>query len=75
MYEKARIFVTVPFMAEQRQGYSLIENENKDYSMYFNVAESSFRSYGNTILPVTMPTSAKTITSILPKGSIKLLSL
>jgi hypothetical protein len=78
MYEKARIYVTVPFMAEQRPGYSLIENVQTNYEDAFRTAELQFRPSAAPLvrssLPVSAPRDARSVTSILPKGSLKLLS-
>lgn len=77
MYEKARIFVTLPFMAEQRPCFSTIENKETDYSQMFDYTERLFKAnptIKNNEIKIIEPTIAKSITSILPKGSIKLLS-
>lgn len=79
MYEKARVYVTVPFMAEQRPGYSSIENIDTNYSEAFRTAEREFRPSvqprsSKPSLPVNAPRDARSVTSMLPKGSLKLLS-
>lgn len=75
MYEKARIYVTVPFLAEQRSGFSTVESKDADYSSLFNSAERELKSFGVKIersLPI-VPQSLSTYS--LPKVPIKLLSL
>jgi hypothetical protein len=43
MYETNRVFVTVPFLAEQHSGFSAIENRETNYESMFNNAEKQFR--------------------------------
>jgi hypothetical protein len=75
LFEKARIFVTLPFMAEQRPCYSVIENRETDYSKYFTEAERALKAFA---LPVSEPgytpkrAKAMTLPEALP--SIKLIS-
>ena len=77
IFEKARVFVTRPFLAEQRPCYSLIENRETDYSKYFDVAE---REFVPTALPFAVPKPSKRVTltpvmAISPApATIKLLS-
>jgi hypothetical protein len=39
MYKHAKVHVTLPFLAEQREGWSMIEQRQTDYHKYFNEAE------------------------------------
>lgn len=56
MYEKARVYVTLPFLAEQRAGFSNIENGDRDYHNLFETTEktlkgTSFLRVGSINLP------------------------
>lgn len=42
MYNHFRVKVVVPFLAEQRQGYSNIENADVNYADWFNSSESRY---------------------------------
>lgn len=72
MYKKARVFVTYPFLAEQRPGHSLIENGDRDYAQLFDNAERKLRPEVAKVLPFTPPNRHFDVTSILPKVQIKL---
>jgi len=61
IYSIARVFVTLPFIAEQNPGYSFIENNNENYNTLFNNAERDLRIRGE-----------KSIIDLLPKVSFKL---
>jgi len=56
IFKKARVFVTRPFLAEQRPCYSLIENRETDYSPFFDRAEKEFVP---NALPFVAPSSSK----------------
>ena len=49
MYKCARVFVTLPFMAEQRAGHSLIENQHVAYAQLFDVSEKKLKQQVSTI--------------------------
>ncbi len=76
MYEHARVFVTLPFIAEQRAGFSTVENLQTNYSEAFNISETKLRTFytprPKPTLPISSPTHARSITSILPRVSVKL---
>jgi hypothetical protein len=70
MYEKARVYVTLPFLAEQRAGFSTIENNQQDYHRLFDSAEKTLQ--GTRTLNVE-PQVTMSVGSIkLPQAKIKL---
>jgi hypothetical protein len=75
LFEKARIFVTLPFMAEQRPCYSVIENKETNYGQYFNEAERALKAHA---LPISEPgystKRAKPYTITGPLPNIKLIT-
>jgi hypothetical protein len=50
MYNIARIFVTSPFLAEQREGYSFIENVDTSYNHLFNKSEKQLQLQSQSII-------------------------
>jgi hypothetical protein len=73
MYEKARVFVTLPFLAEQRPCFSTIENIETNYEQLFDVAERQMKSgVASSSLPIVAPSTPRSITTILPRVSVKL---
>jgi hypothetical protein len=55
MYSNARVFVTVPFMAEQAVGESTIENRETNYEAWFNTAETQFKRPPQKSIIDTLP--------------------
>jgi hypothetical protein len=44
MYKHAKVYVTLPFLAEQREGWSSIEQRQTNYHTWFDSAEQALRT-------------------------------
>jgi molybdopterin-guanine dinucleotide biosynthesis protein A len=52
MYKHAKVFVTLPFLAEQEEGFSNIENRQTDYHTMFENAEKKLKTGGFSIFDI-----------------------
>jgi hypothetical protein len=52
MYKHARVFVTLHFFGEQKEGFSNIENRQTDYHSMFENAEKDLKRRGFSILNI-----------------------